>query len=175
MVAESNLAIIDSYLANTAKVLDSYQPHWVYQPGYRDHQIGWPILEEDSGKTRSKLQFRIPEMHPEYCSISLVFRGSIVCRVDKDAVDVCKANPPFAANLGLPHQVCGPHVHGWHDNREYIAKSGIWDVPARRPVEEKIDGIDSMFFWFCNHINVRIQPHNRPLILPDAGLWSRTC
>jgi transposase-like protein len=75
----------------------------------------------------------------------------------------------------LQDQVCGPHVHGWHDNREYIAKSGIWDVPARRPVEEKIDGIDSMFFWFCNHINVRIQPHNRPLILPDAGLWSRTC
>lgn len=174
-VDEANLAIIDDYLTNSAKVLDGFQPHWVYQPGYKDFQIGWPILEEDTGKTRSRLQFRVPEQHPEFCSIGLLVRGNTVCRVDRDSPDVCKANPPFASRLGLPYQVCGPHVHSWADNRQFISESGNWDVPARRPITETLDSIDAMFFWFCAHINVRIQPHNRPLILPDVGLWSGKC
>ena len=171
----SELEAVDEFLANKIKCLDSFQPHWTYQPGYADHQIGWPILEEDSGVTRSRLQFRIPDQHPEYSSISLFFRRRIVCRIDKDRFDVCKANPPFAHKVGLPAKVCGPHVHAWLDNREQIRATGVWDIKARREIEAKIETIEDMFFWFCEHINVKIQGHNTPLILPDVGLWGQKC
>lgn len=171
----SSLEAIDGFLANTSKCLDDYQPHWTYQPGYKDHQISWPILEEDTGFTRSRLQFRIPDQHPEYCSISLFFKGSIVCRLDKDSINVCKANPLFAFKRGLPAKVCGPHIHTWSDNRDHIWSSGIWDIKARRGIGDEIRGIEDMFFWLCDHINVRIQGHNKPLTLPNVGLWGQSC
>lgn len=146
MVEQSELDAVDRYLSNDSKVLDGFQPHWSQHPGYKDHQIGWLILEEDTGIIRSKLQFRIPDMYPQYCSISLIFKGNAVCRADKDASHVCKANPPFASKFALPAKVCGPHLHGWHDNKGYIATSHRWDLPLRRQIEQNIDSIDNMFF-----------------------------
>lgn len=175
MVDENQLSAVDAFLSNHAKVLDDYQPHWTFSPGYRDHQIAWTIFEEDSGLTRGHLRFRVPELHSHFPSISLIFRGNNVSRIDRDAETICKANPPIAQELGLPATVCGTHVHDWVDNRAFIGRVGQWTLPIRRPIEEKIDTINDMFIWFCNHINVRIQPHNLPIVMPDEGLWSRRC
>lgn len=174
-VDENQLSAVDQFLANPAKVLEDYQPHWTFSPGYRDHQITWTIFEEDTGRTRGSLRFRVPERHSHFPSISLIFRGNNVSRIDRDAEETCKANPPFAQELGLPPTVCGTHIHAWSDNRSYVYRTGVWALPVRRPIEDQIGGINDMFFWFCGHINVRIQPHNTPLAMPDEGLWSRSC
>lgn len=175
MSDELRIATIDQYLQNEAKVLDGFQPHWTYHPGYKDHQISWQILEEDSGLIRSRLQLRMPEQNSQFCSISLLYQGNAVCRIDLDSTDVCKQNPVWAARQNLPPLVCGPHIHTWGDNKGYILDNGVWDIPARRGINQKIDGIEDMFFWFCEHINVRIQRHNTPLLLPDVGLWGQRC
>lgn len=172
-VSEDLLERVDKFLQNEAKVLEGYQPHWKHVPGYGDYQLAWPIHEEDSGRTRASLRFRVSDQDLRYPSISLIFSGSPIMRLDKVATDVCKPNPPWAARIGLPPEVCGTHAHMWHDNRGHVASSGQWQQPARRPVKEELLDLDAMFFWFCERINVRIQSHNRPIRLPDVGLFGR--
>ena len=172
-ITEDQLRRVDRFLENDTKVLEAYQPHWTHAPGYRDYQLAWPILEEDTGRTRSNLRFRMPDQDFRYPSISLILNGARIARVDKVAPDVCKANPPWARRVGLPHEACGTHVHSWQDNRTHVAQSGEWQQPARRPLEEELNDLDALFLWFCEHINVRIQAHNRPIQLPDAGLFGR--
>ena len=169
------MRLIDRFLANPSKVLDGYQPHWIYAKGYQDHQLPWPIYKEDTGLTRAQLRFRLPDQDFRYPSLSLFVQGRTVCRLDRADEETCKPNSPFAHRVGLPPLVCGTHIHDWTDNRPYIEATRVWDVPVRRPVGEQLTNIDAMFFWFCDHINVRIQPHNRPIVLPDVGLWSRGC
>lgn len=164
---------VDRFLASGAKVLEDYQPHWVHMAGYRDYQLSWPILEEDTGRTRANLRFRIPDSDFRYPSISLILSGAAICRVDRADPSVCKPNPPWAAALGLSPQVCGTHVHTWTDNRQFVLSRGVWEQPARRQIDAELADLDAMFFWFCGAINVRIQPHNRPIRLPDAGLFGR--
>ena len=170
-INDSQLDLVDSILLNPAKTLDGYQPHWTFQPGYRDFQLAWSVLEEDSGVERSQLRLRVPEQNPQWCSISYLIRGQTVCRIDNDSGDTCKINPIFAQRIGLPPVVCGPHVHDWPENRQYVASSGVWDVPARKPIDANFANINDLFFWLCNHINIRIQTHNTPLDQPDVGLW----
>ncbi|WP_188529207.1 hypothetical protein [Sinisalibacter lacisalsi] len=162
---------VDRFLANESKVLDGFQPHWTHAKGYRDYQLAWPISEEDTGRTRAHLRFRLPDQDFRFPSISLIFRGQNVARVDQAPPEVCKPNHPAAQRLGLPHQVCGPHFHSWEDNREIVRGSEQWHLPVRRPIHEELNDLDAMFFWFCSQTNVRIEAHNRPILLPDAGLF----
>ena len=172
-VDEDQLVRVDRFLNSSAKVLEAYQPHWLHMPGYRDYQLSWPILEEDIGLTRAHLRFRLPDQDFRFPSISLIFQGARIARVDRADPDVCKPNPPWAARLGLPPHICGTHAHVWKDNRAHVALSGEWQQPARRQVDTELADLDAMFFWFCEHISVRIQPHNRPIKLPEAGLFQR--
>lgn len=166
---------VDEFLAKAEKVLDGYQPAWTSNRGYRSCQLAWPILEEDTGQIRGHLRISVPEFNPDYPSMSLIFRGKAVCRLDLAAATICKPSPAWTWRLGLPSSVCGNHIHSWKDNRDHIQRSGLWELPARRPIEEKIDGLNQMFFWFCEHINVRVENHNTPITPPDAGLWSGKC
>lgn len=172
-IYEAQLVEVDAYLANESKVLDGFQPHWVYASGYDNYQITWPILEEDTGRTRGHLRFRVPAVDFSHPSISLIFSGRKVSRLDKTEPDVCEPNPISAARVGLPAEVCGSHVHAWRDNRQIVAANGKWELPARRPVADVLNDLDGMFFWFCQEIRVRIQAHNTPLDLPPAGLFGR--
>lgn len=175
MVDPSLVKEVNEFLADDGKVLDGFQPRWVSSSGYRTYQLSWNILEEKTGVTRSHLRISVPEFNADYPSMSLIFRGKPVSRLDTAPTSECKPNPPWAWTVGLPHQVCGSHIHSWQDNRGCIERSGLWELPARRPVEDDVEGLTKMFFWFCDHINVRIQTHNTPIDPPDAGLWSGRC
>jgi hypothetical protein len=170
-ISEEQLAAVDRFLANENKVLDGFQPHWTHAKGYRDFQLPWPIYEEDRGTIRAQLRFRVPDQDFSFPSISLIFQGQMVSRIDRADTNRCKPNPPWAARVGLPAEVCGTHMHCWDDNRGFVAASGLWELHARRPVQQEPHGLDAMFLWFCERINVRIQPDNRPIKLPDGGLF----
>lgn len=170
-ISEEQLSAVDRFLANENKVLDGYQPHWTHAKGYRDFQLVWNIYEEDRGSIRSHLRFRVPDQDFSFPSISLIFQGEKVSRIDRASGVVCKPNPLWAVHVGLPHEVCGTHMHCWEDNRGFVASSGRWELPARRPTQDEPHGLDAMFLWFCARIAVRIQPDNRPIKLPDGGLF----
>jgi hypothetical protein len=165
---------VDQFLSDRAKILVDYQPHWNHMTGYRDFQFSWPILEEATGLTRAYLRFRVPDGDFRFPTIGLILNGVPVCRVDRADPAVCKPNPPWAARLGLPSHICGTHAHSWADNRNFVLTSSAWEQPARRPIEADLTGLDDMFLWFCGEIGVRIQPHNRPLRMPEGGLFART-
>lgn len=169
-VDESQLELVDRFLSDRMKVLDGPQPLWNLT-GYGDYQMTWPILEEQTGFIRSHMRFRLPVSDYAHPSISLVFRNHNVCRVDRARPSACEQNPPYAQRLGLPPQVCGPHVHCWPDNRPHVALTGKWELPTRRPVEDTMVRLEHVFLWFCDHIAVRIQRDNKSLVLPDNDLF----
>ena len=37
---------------------------------------------------------------------------------------------PWAANLGLPPTICGPHFHSWEHNRDYVRRRERWSFHA---------------------------------------------
>lgn len=174
MGVDDEVERVDQFLASSAKTLEDYQPHWVHMAGYHDYQLSWNILEEDTGRTRAHLRFRLSDTDFRFPTIGLIFSGVKICRLDKADPDKCKANPPWAAALGLPPQVCGTHTHSWADNRNFVLTRGVWEQHARRPIDAEMPDLDAMFLWFCGEIGVRIQPHNRPLRMPERNLLVRT-
>ena len=114
-ITEQTLIKIECFLADPDKILADPQPNWVHQTEYGDWQLTWPITEEASGVTRANLKLRIHEGYIEHPSISLVFRGHIVMRLDKVRDTEEKRNPVEADRLGLAAWVKGTHIHGWAD------------------------------------------------------------
>jgi hypothetical protein len=49
--------------------------------------------------------------------------------------------------------------------------TGLWELPARRPVTDNMKRINQMFFWFCDEIRVTIPDAYRILDMPDRGLF----
>ena len=172
-VTEAQLTEVDLFLSNESKVLDGFQPHWQYASGYDNWQITWPIFEEDTGRVRSHLRFRVPSMDFSHPSISLILSGQKIARLDKTEHEKCEPNPPIAGRFGLPAEVCGNHFHPWPENRYVIASSGKWELPIRSPVDDDFPRLDDMFFWFCREIGVRIQRDNTPLAPPPSSLFNR--
>lgn len=170
-ISEKQLSEIDRYLADKNKELDGHQPEWAHAAGYGEFQLAWPIIERSTGITRSQLRFRIPEGSYHFPSISLIYRSELISRLDRKPPEDCEPNPPYAGNLGLPARVCGTHLHKWSDNRQHVANSGRWELPVRRPISDHMTRLDQMFFWFCDHIGVRIQQDNRHLFLPEKSLF----
>lgn len=169
-IAEADLLAVDEFLTRKDKVLDGPQPEWT-KNGFGDYQVAWPIREQESGMIRSGLRLRIPVVAYEYPSIGLVFRRKMVSRLDRANGAVCEPNPPYAQRYGLPPRVCGPHIHSWEDNRSHVAMTGLWELPARRPVTDNMRRINQMFFWFCDEIQVMIPNSYRTLHMPERGLF----
>lgn len=169
-ISESKIDAIDKFVANDSKMLDGYQPHWTPAWGYKDYQLSWLIIEHDTGLTRASFRFRLPMNDFEFPTIGLIFQGQMISRIDKAADNVCKPNPTMAAALGLPSIVCGTHLHGWQDNRNYVLQSGKLELPIRRPIDASFNTLNDVFFWFCNHLRVTLSPNNTPLSMPDQGL-----
>lgn len=171
-ISESDLAAVDGFLSNEGKTLDGPQPEWS-RSGFGDYQVAWPIKEEATGLIRSGLRLRIPVEAYQNPSVGLVFRRRMVSRLDLAGSAKCEPNPPYAARMGLPYRVCGPHAHLWSDNRPHVALTGMWELPARRPITDNMTRINQMFFWFCDEIRVTIPTDYRILHMPDRGLFEQ--
>src|SRR5438105_2754293 len=104
---------IDAFYAE-AKRLQGPPPAWA-ENSRGELSASWNI-EDSVGIVRAHLRFRCSRQYRQFPSFSVVYRGSLVCRVDLVAPTECKVNPVGAALLGLPPRVCGPHIRGWPDN-----------------------------------------------------------
>ena len=169
-ITEQQLDDIDQYLARKDKQLTSPQPEWV-DTGREDYQCTWSIIETDTGVERSTLKLRIPYASFDNPSVGLIFRGNPIARLDRARESVCEGNPPYATRLGLPYRVCGPHLHSWEHNRQHVALTGLWELPARSPITDNMSRLNQMFFWFCDNFSLMIPSDCRQLHLPDRGLF----
>lgn len=166
-VTQETLEEVDEFLQG-AKWLEDDIPDWKHgvRPGQWD--AVWNI-EEKHGVSRAHMRFRISSQTPGYPSVSVIFRMNPVWRVDLKPEKDCEPNPPWAAGLGLPAEVCGNHSHEWVDNREHIRQSKEWDLPCRRPVEPQMRRVPQMLFWLADRIGIELTSDQRNFDAPPRA------
>jgi hypothetical protein len=157
---------IDAFYSE-AKRLQGPPPHWA-ENSRGELSASWNI-EDSVGIVRAHLRFRCSRPYRQFPSFSLICRGNLVCRVDLVPATECKFNPVGAASLGLPAKVCGPHLHGWPDNREYVRSAGLGHVPYRRPLPIQVRRLPLAIFWLADQINLTIGPDQRGFDVPPQA------
>jgi hypothetical protein len=156
---------IDAFLAEPKTLLGKL-PEWKpneFRPG--EYENTWAVADS-LGIVRSALRFRFSPALRAYPSVSLVHRNHLIWRIDLVPPDECKFNPPTAAGLGLPPQVCGPHWHSWSDNRAYVSDHGFGAMPFRRPIAPQIRRIEQAVHMLAGEIALEILPEQRGFDVP---------
>lgn len=95
-----------------------------------------------------------------------MMRQKLIYRLDVVPPTECKPNPYGALALGLPFQVCGPHVHGWPENRKYVMENGFGRLPHRRYIDGVVMTIADGLAWVATDLNIMVTPEQRVCHLP---------
>jgi len=164
LITEADVADVDRFLAEQ-KVLSIPVPSWTPSNRPNELQAIWPI-EDDIGIRRGELRFRVHRLRTDSPSVSVIFRGNSIARLDVVPLGECKMNPPWAYILGLPPEACGPHIHSWADNREHVQRSQVWELPARRPVEHGLRRVPQMLPWIADSAGISLTPEQRDFVAP---------
>lgn len=141
----------DAVLAGNKK-LSAKEPSWFTLQNGR-WAASWPVLNEKD-VVLGTLNFRIDPKYKDYPSVSFIFEGRSLCRVDLAPPGMVKFNPPWA--IGLPAKIEGNHVHPWQHNRDRILATGSWKLQARQQVEHAVKRVPHMLRWFAGHINLSL-------------------
>lgn len=163
---EVDCAEIDEYLAGH-KAMIGFKPPWG-TPERGVFQCRWGIVDLH-GLENSELCLSIGR-DGRHSSIVCLHRQRIIYRLCVAPATECKPNFHTAWKLDLPHQVCGPHVHGWPENREYVLSNGFGELPVRRPSNGHVDGLIDALHWVANDLGIQIDPGQRDIDLPQIGL-----
>lgn len=160
----TEVAAIEAFLAGS-KTLDGETPHWDKSNFPGELAGRWPILDE-LGIGRAHLRFRVSESDPSAPSISLIFGGGSIWRIDLVPSGKCEPNPPDGYRMGLPPRVCGSHFHSWHDNKDYLTENGLGSMPYRRALQPQIRRLEQLVPWFCEQVNISITADQRGFNVP---------
>lgn len=158
---------IELFLAAN-KHLMGPEPSW--RPNGSSNRVdgSWPI-EEEPGVSRAYLAFRVNRMSTNQPSVSLIFQGKAICRVDIKPADESDGNPPQAMKLGLPGQVYGPHIHRWHHNREYVLEAlppDEWSIPIKEGISATTQTLGHILAMICTQCDIGFTPAQRDVCLP---------
>lgn len=174
MAAISNIELqaVDAFLTAT-KRLEGGPPEWRQAERLDDMTANWNVLDQ-MDVTSAQLRFRLSRRAREYPSVSLIFRGNSIWRLDLCPPDIMKFNPPWAAELGLPAAFSGSHCHTWADNRHYVSRSGTWKLAAHRPVEPALRRVEQMLPWFAERVGIQLEAEQRRFDAPPiTSLFER--
>jgi hypothetical protein len=161
---------VDQFLASY-KTLDGLMPEWndFYR---RDWQLRWGIVDENEiqrGELCITCNAELTEI-----SFCVMFNHRLIYRLDIVPVTECKDNPYSAMDLNLPAQVCGPHVHGWPENREYVRVNGFGSLPHRRPIDGLTQTVSDGLGWVSEDLGIAATAEQRVCDLPpQKGLFAR--
>ncbi len=158
---------IDVYL-DSSKFLDGQQPIW-RENGRTDQLDAKWLIEEDGGVSRSHLAFRYNRASTNQPSVSLIYQGKKVCRVDLKSPDESDGNPPQAAEFGLPGQVFGSHIHRWGHNRGYILNSlppDGWEIPIKEEISQSTQKLGHILAFICDACGISFTAEQRELNPP---------
>lgn len=164
MATPRDIQLVDDFLAAN-KRLEKGVPDWTKGTRDSEYEARW-IIEEEDGATRSHIRFRTSRFQKAFPSISLIFRNNPVWRIDIQPTDVCHPNPLWAQPLGLQPEVCGTHCHTWADNRDYLLRSAVWDLPARRPLPDQLRRLPQVLPYMAEELNIELTPDQRGFDIP---------
>jgi hypothetical protein len=143
---------IDAFIVE-AKTLQGPHPQWSLSTRPRQHEATWNVADA-LGIVRAHLRFRCNHGNRLCPSLSLVFGGAPIWRIDLEEASIRKFNPPDAAILGLLPTFLGSHEHRWRDNREYVRTQAAGTLPYRRPLPPQIRQLHQAIHHLANQINM---------------------
>lgn len=171
-MSDEQIVEVDSWLASY-KTLDGYQPPWISVAGRgRAWEANWPILSVDG---ISSAYAALEADAALVCiSISIIYRGSPVYRLDIVPSDHQEGNPYSARKYAkyLPSTFCGSHAHAWEDHRLWVSEHGLGELPFRCPLSPAPAGFDRAFEHLAGQINLTLLPDHRPIELPKQSGFS---
>lgn len=164
---EADAEEIDAYIA-VYKTLIGYLPKW--EPSTRRNwQTRWGISGPD-GAENSELCLTVSRDW-RHQTIICLHRQRIIYRLDIVPLTECKPNLHSSWRLGLPNLVCGPHVHGWPENRQYVIDSGDDNrLPNRRFIPGLCETLSDAIGWAGQDMNIHIAPDQRDFEMPAKAL-----
>lgn len=169
---EHEVALVDAFLAQE-KFLSGSPPEFGLKPYGSKGSVWdatWPISDSDGVVESGKLCINYQPASDEPFTIVLVFRRRGITRLDFTAQSMCHQNPHWGAGLGVPAEVCGPHIHSWRLNRDYVlslpSSAQSWTLPCREPIQPQIRRFDQAFPWFADQINLTLSPDQRRFDIP---------
>ena len=139
------------------KWLREGQPDW--EPGSHPNQMiaMWSIDEEDRDESRAYLVFSVYKATRDQPSVSLIFLGREICRVDVKPHDAEDGNPAEAMLFGLPMTVHGSHIHLWKFNRAHILREkrpDEWNIPVKTPISRLARKPRHILACICNYCGI---------------------
>lgn len=126
----------------------------------------WPIADVGGVVGSGHLRVVHRPGSDDVVSISVIYGGQSISRLDVVPPSECHANPFWAHSSDLPPTVCGPHFHGWSYNREQVLISGNWELPCREPLSPQIRRFQQGFYWLCDRVNITLVGDQRSFDLP---------
>lgn len=162
---DTDLAAIDGFLAERKRLLGSAPP-WEASLRPKELQAIW-LVEDALGIVRGQFRFRCGRDKRVSPSVTLLWRGNPIWRIDIEEPLKREHNPHWAYTVGCPPFVDGSHGHEWADNREHLrAMPPEWDIPCRRPIPTNIRKLDSCLAWFAGRINLELGSDQRGFDVP---------
>ena len=168
------MAAVDAFLKDSPKALSGRPPEFGASPFHRkgeyEREATWPIA--DSLGIVGTGQIRVVVRPGLYLgpSISVIFNRQAITRLDFVPANECESNPLWAAALGLPPRVCGPHIHTWEHNRNHVLTHEDWELPCREPLPPQIRRFEQAFAWLTDRMNLVLTPEQRSFELPTELL-----
>ncbi len=161
-------AEIDEFL-RAKKSLSGPQPVW-RSNGQPDRLDAKWAIEETGGISRAYLAFRFNRVSTNQPSVSVIYEGKNVCRVDVKPQDEYDGNPWQARKFGLPGKVYGTHIHRWEHNREYVMEClppDEWDNPIKEEISQSTQTLKHILALICDQCGINFTPEQRDLNPPS--------
>jgi hypothetical protein len=160
-----DVAAVDAFLADSPKQLSGPPPEFgaaaFHRRGDYEWNAVWPIADSLGVVTTGQLRFAVRPGLLLGPSISVIFDRQAVARLDIVPAQECETNPLWAATVGLPPRVCGPHFHSWEHNRDHVLATEEWELPCREPLPPQVRKFDQAFPWLAVRINLVLTPDQR--------------
>jgi hypothetical protein len=167
----ADVAAVDAFWAEPQKQLSGAPPEFGDSKFYREGGYGreatWPIADSHGIVTTGQLRFVVRPGLSLGPSISVIFNRQAIVRLDFVPMEECESNPTWAASLGLPPQVCGPHFHTWEHNRPYILRRERWELPCREALPVQVRRFEQAFPWLADKMNLVLTPEQRRFDVPQ--------
>lgn len=166
-----DVAAVDNFWLDTPKTLSGPPPEFGVSTFYRDgaynREAVWPIADSLGIVTAAQLRFVVRPGLQLGPSMSVIFNRQAIARLDFVPAQECEPNPLWAARLGLPPTVCGPHFHSWAHNREHVWTHEKWELPCREPLAPQIRRFEQAFPWLADQMNLVLTPEQRSFDIPQ--------
>jgi hypothetical protein len=166
----ADVASADAFWGDTPKRLAGAPPEFgaatFYRDGAYEREAVWPIADSLGIVTTGHLRLVVRPGLRLGPSVSVIFNRQMVARLDFVPPDECESNPTWAAGLGLPATVCGPHFHSWEHNRGFVLRRSRWELPCREPLPVQVRRFEQAFPWLAAKMNLELTPEQRTFDVP---------